>query len=214
VGKLTLASRGYAVLQVNFRGSGNYGRAFLRSGYKQWGATMQDDLTDATRWAIKEGIADSSRICIYGSSYGGYAALMGAVKEPDLYRCAIGDIGVYDMNLMYEVGDIQTTEDGKNFLKEALGERNLDSASPTKLANKIKASVLLLAGREDDRAPVEHTNAMYRALKRADKEVEIKIYKKEEHGNYVLENKVDHARRVLIFFDKHIGPSSQKARSN
>ena len=209
-----LANRGYAVLQVNFRGSGNYGRAFLRAGHKQWGGTMQDDLTDATKWAIKSGIADPRRICIYGASYGGYASLMGVAKEPDLYRCAIGNVGVYDMKMMYGRGDIQGNDSGVNFLKEALGEKDLDAASPNKLASRVKAPVLLLAGREDERAPPEHTEVMARALQQAGKSVEMKIYTGEGHGNYLLANQIDFANRVLNFLDKHIGPSSQKAKAN
>src|SRR6185503_1759481 len=83
-----LASRGYSVLQLNFRGSGGYGNALIQAGTKAWGGAMQDDVTDATRWAIEKGHADKDRICIFGASYGGYAALMGAAREPDLYRCA------------------------------------------------------------------------------------------------------------------------------
>ncbi|MEO6927411.1 MAG: alpha/beta fold hydrolase, partial [Rhodanobacter sp.] len=90
-----LATRGYAVLQVNYRGSGGYGYAFEKAGWREWGGKMQDDVTDATRWAIAQGIADPTRICIFGASYGGYAALEGAVKEPDLYKCTIGYVGVY-----------------------------------------------------------------------------------------------------------------------
>jgi dipeptidyl aminopeptidase/acylaminoacyl peptidase len=209
-----LANRGYAVLQVNFRGSSNYGRAFRISGFKQWGGTMQDDLTDATKWAIKSGIANPNRICIYGASYGGYAALMGVAKEPDLYRCAIGNVGVYDMKMMYGRGDIQDDESGENFLRVSLGENNLDAISPTKLASRIKVPVLLTAGREDERAPPEHTEAMARALEQLGKPVEMKIYTGEGHGNYLQENKLDFANRVLNFLDKHIGPGSQNAKAN
>lgn len=200
-----LASRGYAVLQVNFRGSGNYGRAFTRSGFRQWGGTMQDDLTDATHWAIEQGIADPARICIYGGSYGGYAALMGVAKEPDLYACAVGNVGVYDMPAMYTSGDIPDSMSGRNFLREALGDRDLESASPTRLADRIKAPVLLLAGREDERAPPIHTELMDKALRAAGKQVETKIYAGEGHGNYLPENRLDYTQRILAFFDKHIG---------
>jgi dipeptidyl aminopeptidase/acylaminoacyl peptidase len=116
-----LASRGYAVLQVNFRGSDGYGHAFARAGFGEWGGKMQDDVTDATRWAITQGIADAKRICIYGASYGGYAALEGAVKEPDLYQCAIGNSGVYDLRLMHSRGDIHESEHGEAYLMDALG---------------------------------------------------------------------------------------------
>ncbi len=94
-----LAASGYAVLQVNFRGSSGYGRAFTQAGAREWGGKMQDDVTDATHWAVEQGIADPSRICIYGASYGAYAALEGAAKEPSLYKCAAGYVGVYDLPL-------------------------------------------------------------------------------------------------------------------
>jgi dipeptidyl aminopeptidase/acylaminoacyl peptidase len=200
-----LASRGYAVLKINFRGSGNYGRAFQRAGYKQWGGTMQDDITDATRWAIAQGIADPRRICIYGASYGAYASLMGVVKEPDLYACAAGNVGVYDMPTMYGKGDVQERRAGENFLKEALGEENLAAISPTLLADRIKVPVLLAAGAEDERAPPVHTEMMRDALERLNKPVETVIYKGEGHGSYLLKNRLDGYRRLLAFFDRHIG---------
>lgn len=200
-----LASRGYAVLQVNFRGSGNYGRAFQRAGYKEWGGTMQDDLTDATKWAIEQGIANPKRICIYGASYGGYASLMGVAKEPDLYACAIGNVGVYDMPAMYNSGDIPQSLSGRNFLKEALGERSLEEASPTRLADRIKVPVSLMAGREDFRAAPIHTELMEKALRERGKPVEMKIYAGEGHGNYLPANRLDFANRVIAFLDKHIG---------
>lgn len=203
-----IAEHGYAVLQVNYRGSGNYGRAFLRSGYQHWGGSMQDDLTDATRWAISQGIADSRRICIYGASYGGYASLMGVAKEPDLYRCAIGYVGVYDMAAMYHRGDIAESKRGKNFLTEALGKQNLDEISPARLANRIKVPVMLAAGREDVRAPAVHTEKMHDALVALGKPVEMTIYDGEGHGNYLMKNKVDFYTKLLAFLDKNIGPAT------
>ncbi|MDP1698975.1 MAG: S9 family peptidase [Xanthomonadaceae bacterium] len=200
-----LASRGYAVLKVNFRGSGNYGSAFQRAGYKQWGGTMQDDLTDATHWAIEQGIADPKRICIYGASYGAYAALMGVTKEPDLYACAAGNVGVYDMPTMYGKGDVQARRAGENFLKETLGEENLEAISPTRLADRIKVPVLLAAGAEDERAPPIHTEMMRDALERLNKPVETVIYKGEGHGSYLLKNRLDGYQRLLAFFDRNIG---------
>jgi dipeptidyl aminopeptidase/acylaminoacyl peptidase len=200
-----LASRGYAVLQVNYRGSGNYGRAFTHAGYKQWGGTMQDDLTDATKWAIEQGIANPNRICIYGASYGGYAALEGVAKEPNLYRCAIGYVGVYDMPTMYHRGDIQERKSGENFLKEALGEENLEAISPTHLANRIVVPVMMVAGAEDVRAPAKHTELMRDALQRAGKQVDAKIYPGEGHGFYTEADKLDLYTRMLAFLDRNIG---------
>ncbi len=200
-----LASRGYAVLQVNFRGSGNYGRAFQHAGFKQWGGTMQDDLTDATKWAIAQGIANPNRICIYGASYGGYAALEGVAKEPTLYRCAIGYVGVYDMPTMYHVGDIQDSKSGQNFLKEELGEDKLDAISPTHLASRIVVPVMMVAGREDVRAPAKHTEMMRDALQKAGKQVDAKIYAGEGHGFYTEADRTDLYTRMLAFLDRYIG---------
>lgn len=200
-----LASQGYAVMQVNFRGSGGYGREHQMSGYKQWGRTMQDDLTDATRWAIQQGIADSNRICIYGASYGGYAALMGAAKEPGLYKCAVGYVGVYDLKMMHRRGDIPQNLSGVNFLKDALGVDGLDETSPNKLASRIKAPVFLAAGGEDVRAPQDHSEAMEKALRAAGVPVETLYYPTEGHGFYKVEHQREFYKKLLGFLARHIG---------
>jgi len=200
-----LAARGYAVLQINFRGSGGYGRQHMNAGTQEWGKAMQDDLTDATRWAISEGHADAERICIYGASYGGYAALMGAAKEPELFQCAVGYIGVYDLPLMHRRGDIQTRRSGRTYLDEALGNQDLASVSPVNLAARIKAPVFLAAGGEDQRAPVDHTEAMEKALKKAGVPVQTLIYPDEGHGFFVEEHRREFYQRLLAFFDEHIG---------
>lgn len=205
-----LANRGYAVLQLNFRGSGNYGKAFEEKGYQQWGRAMQDDLTDATHWAIKNGIANPQRICIYGASYGGYAALMGAVREPNLYRCAIGNVGVYDLAKLATEGS-HSNWNMKRFFSDTLGTEKISEVSPHKMAGSIKIPVLLAAGDEDEIAPMHHTKTMYSALQHAGVPVEIKIYEREAHGNYLLANQVDWANRVLAFLDSHIGISPKKS---
>ncbi len=206
-----LAARGYAVLQVNFRGSSLYGRAHAAAGLRQWGKAMQDDLTDATRWAVEQGIADPARICIYGASYGGYAALMGAAKEPDLYRCAAGYIGVYDLPMLYREGDIQERRAGRNLLEHNLGKEDLEAYSPARLADRIKVPVFLAAGGKDERAPVAHTEAMERALKSAGVPVQALIYPTEGHGFFVEENKREYYTRLLAFFDTHIGAAAASA---
>lgn len=200
-----LAAHGYAVLQVNFRGSGGYGRAFEVAGHRQWGRQMQDDLTDATRWAIEQGHADAQRICIYGASYGGYAALMGVAKEPDLYQCAIGYIGVYDLPLMYKEGDIAERRSGTNYLTENMGTEGLEEVSPARLAQQIKVPVFLAAGGEDQRAPLEHTEAMQKALERAGVPVETLIYPDEGHGFYKEAHQLAFYRQLLSFLDENIG---------
>ncbi len=203
-----LANAGYAVLQVNFRGSGGFGEAFQHAGYKQWGRAMQDDLTDATRWAVQQGIADGKRVCIYGASYGGYASLMGVVKEPGLYRCAIGYVGVYDMPMMYHDGDIPERLFGRNFLKETLGEENLAAISPDLHADRIKVPVFLAAGGEDQRAPIEQSKKMEQALRAAGKSVETLYYPEEAHGFYSIEHNREFYTRVLAFLRANIGPGS------
>ena len=201
-----LADAGYAVLQLNFRGSGGYGHDFESAGAREWGGAMQDDLTDATRWAINEGIANADRICIYGGSYGGYAALMGAAKEPDLYRCAVGYVGVYDLPTMHTHGDIQERGSGETYLREWIGERDsLAAASPNRMADRIKVPVFLAAGGEDERAPIAHSEMMERALKQAGVPVETLYFPNEGHGFYLEKNRREYYTRLLAFLSRHLG---------
>lgn len=209
-----LATRGYAVLQVNFRGSGGYGRAFIQAGYKQWGGAMQDDLTDATRWAIKEGIADARRICIYGASYGGYASLMGAAREPDLYACAAGDVGVYDLESWSRNVDFQQLRWGRNYLRDAVGTEGLREISPVRLASQIKSPVFLAAGENDRRAPVQQTEMMEAALKNGGVPVQTLYFRGEGHGYYSSDNKLKFYTELLAFFDRHIGAGSAAAAAH
>lgn len=204
-----LARAGYAVLQVNFRGSGGYGRAFEEAGARQWGLAMQDDVTDATRWAIAEGIADPARICIYGGSYGAFSALSGVAREPDLYRCAAGYIGVYDLPMMLKRGDIQRRRSGETYLRDWIGEGEaLAATSPSNMAGQIKVPVFLAAGGQDERAPIEHSELMERRLKAADVAVETLYYKTEGHGFYVEKHRREYYTRLLDFIGRHIGPAA------
>lgn len=200
-----LASRGYAVLQVNYRGSGGFGRQFTRDGYLQWGKAMQDDVTDATRWAIAQGIADPARVCIYGASYGAYAALMGVAKEPSLYRCAAGYVGVYDLPSLYHAGDGQSAKWGMNYLLETLGQDHLEAISPDRLVDRIGVPVLLAAGKEDERAPPIHTEMMRDALAKAGKSVQATIYPGEGHGFYLEADREAFYNSLLAFLDRNIG---------
>ena len=111
---------GYAVFQPNFRGLGGYGREFLQMGYQSWGTSMIDDMTDGVRYLIKQGVVDEGRICSYGASYGGYAAVQSAIREPELYKCVVGFVGVYDLQLMFEEGDISESSSGLNYLENVL----------------------------------------------------------------------------------------------
>jgi dipeptidyl aminopeptidase/acylaminoacyl peptidase len=200
-----LALAGYAVLQVNYRGSGNYGRAFKQAGAREWGRKMQDDLTDATRWAIAQKIADPGRICIYGASYGGYAALMGVAREPDLYRCAAGYVGVYDLVKMHK-DDSGESRSGRNWALDWLGPREaMAEISPTGMAGRIKVPVFLAAGGKDRRAPIEHTERMEQALKAAGVPVKALYYPNEGHGFYVEAHRREYYTRLLAFLSRHLG---------
>jgi dipeptidyl aminopeptidase/acylaminoacyl peptidase len=165
-----LASRGWAVLKVNFRGSSGYGGDFLQAGFKRWGLEMQDDLTDAAQYAIDQGIADPERICIVGGSYGGYAALMGVVKTPQLFRCAVSFAGVSDLRALLK--------EKRRFLGYELGSERqlgawwsdrdrLKATSPVNHADKIRTPLLIVHGAEDRTVSVEQSRAMVDALKDA-----------------------------------------------
>ncbi|MET0755391.1 MAG: S9 family peptidase, partial [Pseudoxanthomonas sp.] len=205
-----LADAGYAVLRLNYRGSGNYGRDYYQAGARQWGRTMQDDLTDATRWAIAQRIADPARICIYGASYGGYAALMGAAREPSLYACAVGYVGVYDLEKMHK-DDTRHSRSWKSWTNDWLGERDaLGEVSPVNLAADIKAPVFLAAGGQDERAPVEHTRKMEKALQKAGVPVESLYFPSEGHGFFTEPHRREYYTRLLAFLSKTLGGAKAK----
>jgi dipeptidyl aminopeptidase/acylaminoacyl peptidase len=166
---------------------------------------MQDDLTDATRWAIEEGIADARRICIYGASYGGYASLMGVAREPDLYACAAGDVGVYDLETWTQRVDFQDLRWGRNYLRDAVGTEGMQEVSPVHLAASIKVPVFLAAGENDRRAPVQQTERMEDALERAEVPVQSLYFRGEGHGYYSTDNKLKFYSELIAFFDQHIG---------
>lgn len=202
-----LAHQGYGVLQVNYRGSGGFGLDFEESGYGKWGTMMQDDLTDATKALIESGVADGSRVCIYGHSYGGYAALMGAVREPGLYRCVVGSMGVYDLPMMFKEGDVADSDSGLAYLKKALGEdqKDLQNRSPAYNADKIKADILLIHGARDERAPIEQAESLRRALKQAGVAYQWLEMGNEAHGYYDEQNRLRVYGKVLAFLDENIG---------
>ncbi|NUO76328.1 MAG: S9 family peptidase [Lysobacter sp.] len=201
-----LAERGYAVLRVNFRGSGGRGRDFVESGYRQWGKKMIDDVNDGTRWAIADAGADPKRVCLWGASYGGYAALMATVREPDLYRCAVGLAGPYDLPTMHRWGDVQRTRWGRAYLDRTLGADmgELRQQSPTAHADKIKADLMLVQGMRDQRVSPEHLRAMKRALEEVGKPYQGYFPPEETHGFFGEKSKRQYYERVLAFLDKHL----------
>jgi len=202
-----LASRGYAVLKVNFRGSGGYGLGFQRKGYRKWGSKIMDDITDSVLWAVENGIADKNRLCIYGASFGGYASLMSVVKEPDLYKCAIGYVGVYDLDLLFEKGDIPGSMFGRNYLKKVIGSNksDIESFSPARHVNKIKADLFIVHGEKDIRAHYDHALLLKENLDSEGVKYEWLTKPKEGHGFYNEENRKELYTKMLAFFDKNIG---------
>ena len=202
-----LANRGYAVLKVNFRGSGGFGKKFERMGYKNWGGGMIDDILDATQWLVDQGKVDGNRMCIYGGSYGGYAAMMSTIRAPSLFKCVVGYVGVYDLNLMYSNGDIPDLWGGKGYLEKVLGtdEASLTANSPVTHASKITADVMIVHGVEDRRVPLKHARVMRKALRAAGKDPEWVIYDGVGHGVWNEEKRKDLYTRLLTFLDKNIG---------
>jgi dipeptidyl aminopeptidase/acylaminoacyl peptidase len=177
-----LASRGYAVVQVNFRGSTGYGNEWYQAGLRNWGTAMVDDVISSTKWAIAEGIADPARTCIVGWSFGGYAALMSAVREADLYRCVASIAGVSDLRLL--ANEWRFSYGGSDWAEYALGDDSseLKAGSPTRNAAKIKAPVLLIHGDNDTQAGVDHSKRMARVLKGENKKVELVVIKDGNHS--------------------------------
>ncbi|HSC16196.1 MAG TPA: alpha/beta fold hydrolase, partial [Gammaproteobacteria bacterium] len=184
-----LASRGYAVLQPNFRGSAGYGRAWEEAGHGGWGVgVMQNDLTDGVAAVVAAGIADPQRVCIVGASYGGYAALAGAAFTPELYRCAVSVNGVADLRDIFTL--YRGRRDGRSaavtYFEQSLGvegmsARGLDAASPVKQAQRVQAAVLLIHGRDDSVVLIGQSRAMERALRDAGKTVQLVELDSEDH---------------------------------
>ncbi len=199
-----LASHGFAVLQPNFRGSGGYGLPFEKLGFRNWGTTMIDDMTDGTMHLVEQGIVDKDRMCVYGASYGGYAALQNVIREPDLYQCTIGFVGVYDLDMMFEKGDIPENKSGLNYLNRVLpiGE-DRDFQSPIKNVDKIKVPVFIIQGEVDNRVPKEHAFALRDALKKRNHPYEWMMKSGEGHGFYKPENNIERWTAMLEFLNKY-----------
>jgi dipeptidyl aminopeptidase/acylaminoacyl peptidase len=209
-----LASRGYAVLQPEYRGSTGFGSRHFHAGWKQWGLKMQDDIADGARWAIAQGVADSKRICIAGASYGGYATLMGLVNDPDLYKCGVDWIGVTDINLMYDPGWFTLDDTGDEWKRYGMpvliGDQvkdaeQLKATSPLQQAARIRQPLLLAYGGADLRVPLQHGTKFYNAVKQTNTSVEWIEYEEEGHGWVLPKNRIDFWGRVEKFLDKNIG---------
>jgi len=200
-----LANRGYAVLQMNFRGSTGYGRKFFEASFKKWGREMQDDITDGTKWLIDKGIADSTRIAIYGGSYGGYATLMGLVKEPKMYAAGVDYVGVSNMfTFMKTIPPYW--EPMLEMMYEMVGDVEKDSAmlrevSPVFHVDKIKAPLFIAQGANDPRVNVDESDQMVKAMKEKGIDVEYLVKKDEGHGFRNEENRFEFYRAMEKFLN-------------
>ena len=205
-----LASRGYRVIEPEFRGSKGYGWAHFKAGWKQWGLAMQDDLADAVQWAAKGGLVDASRVCIMGASYGGYAALMGPIRHPKAYRCAISYAGVTDIELMYDIRWSDFSEEYKQYgMPRLVGDREKDAdqlraTSPLQRVAEIKVPVLLGHGGFDRRVPIAHASKFVSAARSAGVAIEDVTYAREGHGWIVPGTHADFLGRVEKFLAKSL----------
>ncbi len=203
-----LANRGYAVLQMNFRGSTGYGRKFWESSFKQWGQTMQDDITDGVKWLVKEGIADSTRVAIYGGSYGGYATLSGITKTPELYACAVDYVGVANMfTFMNSIPPYW--EPYRKMMYEMVGDPKADSVmmanvSPVNHVDKIRCPLLVAQGANDPRVNKAESDQVVEALRKKGLTVEYIVKDNEGHGFYNEENKFEFYGAMEKFFEQHL----------
>ncbi len=202
-----IASRGYAVLQVNFRGSAGYGYGFGLQGDKNWGTKIQYDIIDATKWAIDQGYANKRKICLFGGSFGGYSALMAPTIDQGLYQCAVGLAGVYDLELMWKTADTGKTLFGENYLRQAIGKdkEKMRENSPLHNIDKLTIPVFLAHGGKDWRVDVKHYKKMVKALKDKNHPHETMLAKKEGHGFYKEKNRREFFNRLEKFLAKHIG---------
>ncbi|MDR7333330.1 prolyl oligopeptidase family serine peptidase [Roseateles asaccharophilus] len=208
-----LASRGYLVLEPEFRGSTGYGWRHFRAGWKQWGLAMQDDIGDTLAWAVKQGWADPKRACIAGASYGGYAALMGAVTQADLFKCAVSWVGVTDIGLLSSISWSDASDEWRKYgMRRLIADPATDAeqirkTSPLQRAAEVRLPLLVAYGAEDRRVPLKHGTDFKSAL-RADQPMEWVVYGDEGHGWFNLKTNEDFWGRVERFLGRHIGNAS------
>lgn len=202
-----LASQGYAVLQINFRGSGGYGKDFEKAGYRQWGSAIQTDLIEGVKSLKGRGDVNLDTVCIYGASFGGYSALQAPIVEPGVFKCAVGLVGVYDLLIMYTTGDIPERASGRAFLGNVIGEdeAELKMFSPAHRAKELDLPIFLIHGEDDPRAPIDHAYRMREELDAVNKDYEWLAIDKEGHGFYNENNRLVMYSRMLEFFDRYIG---------
>jgi len=203
-----LANRGFAVFQMNFRGSTGYGRAFWEKSFKQWGKTMQDDITDGVNWLVQQGIADPKRVGIYGGSYGGYATLAGVTFTPDLYAAAVDYVGVANLFTFMKTIPPYWAPYLK-MMQEMVGDSEKDkdlltAASPVFHVDKIKTPLFIAQGANDPRVNKNESDQMIEALKKRGIEVQYMVKDNEGHGFHNEENRFDFYGAMEAFFTKYL----------
>ncbi|QYJ78565.1 alpha/beta hydrolase family protein [Shewanella acanthi] len=201
-----LAQHGIAVLQVNFRGSGGYGDNFKELGYQKWGSDIQYDIIDATKYVIEQGFVDKDRICISGGSFGGYSALQSSILAPDLFKCAIGTAGVYDLPLWKKDSDVSESFSGRHYQTDALSN-NLDllkSMSPSYNVSKLKAKLLLIHGGDDKRVPISQLESLEKALKAHNYPYQKMVMDNEGHGFYNDNHRAEYYDQMLSFLKTNL----------
>ena len=213
-----LANRGYAVLQMNFRGSTGYGREFWEKSFKQWGKTMQDDISDGVKWLIDQGIADPKRVGIYGGSYGGYATLAGLTFSPELYACGVDYVGVSNL-FTFQKSIPPYWEPFKEMIYEMVGHPQKDSlllrdASPVFHVDNIKAPLLIAQGLNDPRVNKSESDQMVEALKKKGIDVPYMVKDNEGHGFRNEENRFDFYGAMEQFFFKYLGGRAAELKEN
>lgn len=201
-----LASQGYAVLRVNFRGSVGYGSDFEAGSQLQWGGRVQQDIIDGTKWVIQQGGIEQDKVCIMGGSFGGYSALQSATMAPDLFQCVVGIAGVYDIQMMFDEGDIPRRRWGQAFLENQHGTdaELMKQYSPVHNVHKLAAPVLIAHGEKDVRVPIEHAEALREAMEKHDKVYEWYVKDTEAHGFYGEQNRSEFYQKVSAFLAKHL----------
>lgn len=206
-----LASRGYAVIQPQVRGTPGFGAAHVNAGIGQWGRGMQDDVADAARWAIKQGTADPERVCVVGTLFGGYAALMGVIRDADLFRCAVSYSGIVDIGMMFKNDWADFPSSGRGLDRKLLiGDPKADkdkfiAVSPLHQAARIQRPVLLAYGAEDVRVPGKHGKMLFDAIKPHNPQAEFHWFDDKGQAPSLEGNRVELWTRIEQFLDRHIG---------
>lgn len=207
-----LANRGYATLQINYRGSGGRGENFQRSGYKQFATGIQNDLVDGVNWAIAHGYVDANRICVFGASFGGYSSLMQPIVAPKLYKCAIDYAGVYDWRIGMDRSDTRRSKLGRTYFTEAVGTReDAYAMSPVSMMDKFNVPVLIAHGKDDPRVPFQNATDLRSYLNKANKPYEWLAEPKELHGFQSEKHNEELWNMILPFLAKYIGPGNTSA---